>query len=555
MVIKVWQLAAALVLLITGLPGAVYLTAHGHGAILACSVIASTTIWLGLDARKRDWSESRSRWRARSTATWVIGSLLLWVVVFPIYLAQRARVPLKDDSDEISPPAHEASMPPEISTTSTPEPGVSPGSTTAFWLAAVCAGGMALGAIGPWARGPLGTTVSGFDGANDGWILIGAAAIAGLCLWLHRRSAGRGSLTLMLLAGVIGVGVTLYDRQSVSTATRGSFDVVEVGWGVNLCLVASVGLVICVLALLARTGSRRRATSDTLEAGPRTVGQMTDQGQRPAGDRLVPPASVSAATTSEARNPRMAEKYEPEQHLPPITEQATIQYAQERPVISGGATVELERLATPAVYASGALDEEECHVAKARLLESSAISTVTTPEAPVRGVEPPGVISTLPVLMQARDGQPEFMNAQELASHLGVSERSVRRWIERGELPAEKPGRTYVIRREDGERMRSGAFGYQIAENPSQLENVAAREDGERSLLGAFESQVANDPLQLEGAAAHDRELAELRGRYKELHERLKRVERELDVERRRAIRLELERELGGNQKAAPRAA
>lgn len=361
MVIKVWQLAAALVLLIAGAPGAIYLVGHGHGVALFGFVVVTATIWLGFDARKRDWSESRSRWGARNTTTWVIASLLLWIVVFPIYLAQRGRIPLKDDIDDISPLPREVSVPPEISPYSTTEPGVAPGLRTAFWPAAVCAGGMALGAAGPWARGPLGTTVSGLDGPSDGWVLLGAAAISGLCLCLHHMSARRGSLPLLLLVGLAGAGATLYDWQSLSSATGDSSDVVQVGWGLHLGLVSSVGLVIFALALFfARTGSRRTATSDTVEAWPQAI--------------LVPPASVRVATPSEAAS----QIHEPEQSLPPVTQKAPIQ----RPVVYGGMTADLERLA--ALYASGALDDEEFRAAKARLLQAPAIATAATREALIR---------------------------------------------------------------------------------------------------------------------------------------------------------------------------
>lgn len=109
---------------------------------------------------------------------------------------------------------------------------------------------------------------------------------------------------------------------------------------------------------------------------------------------------------------------------------------------------------------------------------------------------------------------PEYMNAQQLASHLGVAERTVRRWIERRELPAERRGRKFAIRPEDGERVRLGRFGARIAD--------------ERATLA-------------DSAAAKDAELAELRGRYLELQDRVARIEEELEAERRRAIRLELE--------------
>jgi excisionase family DNA binding protein len=120
------------------------------------------------------------------------------------------------------------------------------------------------------------------------------------------------------------------------------------------------------------------------------------------------------------------------------------------------------------------------------------------------------------------------MNAQALATYLGVTERTVRRWIERGELPAEKRGRSFAIRREDGERMRLGAFGTRVADDRSHVEGVAAE---------------------------RDRQLAELQGRYNELQERATRLEQELNLERRRSIRLEMELEIATGQTPARSAA
>lgn len=45
------------------------------------------------------------------------------------------------------------------------------------------------------------------------------------------------------------------------------------------------------------------------------------------------------------------------------------------------------------------------------------------------------------------------LNAQEVAEHLGVAERTVRRWIAAGTLPARKAGRSFEIRIEDVERV------------------------------------------------------------------------------------------------------
>jgi hypothetical protein len=55
-------------------------------------LIVGTTIWIGVDASQRDWRENRfcnTAWK------WVVGSLLLWIVIFPVYLVQRGRAPQK----------------------------------------------------------------------------------------------------------------------------------------------------------------------------------------------------------------------------------------------------------------------------------------------------------------------------------------------------------------------------------------------------------------------------------------------------------------------------
>jgi hypothetical protein len=59
---------------------------------LVLLVVLGTTIWVGVDASSKDFSRSSF---ARSTVVWVIGCLALWILVFPIYLVQRGKVPSK----------------------------------------------------------------------------------------------------------------------------------------------------------------------------------------------------------------------------------------------------------------------------------------------------------------------------------------------------------------------------------------------------------------------------------------------------------------------------
>lgn len=55
-------------------------------------VVIGTTIWVGVDASRRDWG------KGSGTATWVLGCVLLWIVVFPWYLAKRGNAPLKEQA-------------------------------------------------------------------------------------------------------------------------------------------------------------------------------------------------------------------------------------------------------------------------------------------------------------------------------------------------------------------------------------------------------------------------------------------------------------------------
>jgi hypothetical protein len=49
-------------------------------------------IWIGVDASKRDFSDSRF---ASKTWQWVVGAIFLWIVVVPVYLWKRGSAPLR----------------------------------------------------------------------------------------------------------------------------------------------------------------------------------------------------------------------------------------------------------------------------------------------------------------------------------------------------------------------------------------------------------------------------------------------------------------------------
>lgn len=58
----------------------------------AALVILASTLWVAYDSGRYDWKQTgfaKARWQ------WIVGTLLAWIVMFPIYLFQRSRAPLK----------------------------------------------------------------------------------------------------------------------------------------------------------------------------------------------------------------------------------------------------------------------------------------------------------------------------------------------------------------------------------------------------------------------------------------------------------------------------
>ncbi|HEY7795235.1 MAG TPA: hypothetical protein VIA10_14615 [Gaiellaceae bacterium] len=70
--------------------------AGGSAALFVLALYAlhfGSIVWIGLDARKRDFSSSRF---ASKTWQWVVGAIFLWIIVFPVYLFKRGTAPLKN---------------------------------------------------------------------------------------------------------------------------------------------------------------------------------------------------------------------------------------------------------------------------------------------------------------------------------------------------------------------------------------------------------------------------------------------------------------------------
>ena len=123
------------------------------------------------------------------------------------------------------------------------------GRPPAFWCAIAAACLMILGGLGPWATALRLVDVSGTEG--DGWIVIGAAVVAGGVLFASPRDAGP---VVGLLAGIGGAIVAVVDLNDVNSHGR----LIQPGWGVYMALLSSATLFIASLVLLLQ---RRRQTA------------------------------------------------------------------------------------------------------------------------------------------------------------------------------------------------------------------------------------------------------------------------------------------------------
>ena len=124
---------------------------------------------------------------------------------------------------------------------------------------------MVVGSFGPWAKVP-GSTVSGLDGSNDGWFVVAIAVVAcAVFLWKRRKTqAGFAAI----VGGVLGASVAMYDRSHLKDAVSEGGELgelVQVGWGLNLAMVASISLAIAGAVWIVKFEEERSSASQTVE--------------------------------------------------------------------------------------------------------------------------------------------------------------------------------------------------------------------------------------------------------------------------------------------------
>jgi len=123
-----------------------------------------------------------------------------------------------------------------------------------FWWTAVSAVLMVVGGFGPWAKA-LGVSISGTDG-GDGWFLIIGGLLAGGLLFVQVARAGaRWPMILALLLGALGALVAVVDLNDINNlGADDAFlaDVVDTGWALYVSLIASLSLILASIATLVR---------------------------------------------------------------------------------------------------------------------------------------------------------------------------------------------------------------------------------------------------------------------------------------------------------------
>jgi len=63
-------------------------------------VVVGSAVWVGFDGQSRDFSNHSF---SKTAGGWVLGTILLWIVVFPMYVVARDKVPLRSAAPVIPP--------------------------------------------------------------------------------------------------------------------------------------------------------------------------------------------------------------------------------------------------------------------------------------------------------------------------------------------------------------------------------------------------------------------------------------------------------------------
>jgi hypothetical protein len=152
------------------------------------------------------------------------------------------------------------------------------------------AAAMVIGAFGPWMK-LFRTSSRGIDGLNDGWLVV-IAAVAGGAAFLWKRDPASAGVALG--CGCFGGAVAIYDRWLLGDTAEGTDGLIQVGWGVNLAVIASISLAAAGLGwILTSEGADTPAASS---AGAAPVASATAVFAPDLKSTTSPPLAAPNAT-------------------------------------------------------------------------------------------------------------------------------------------------------------------------------------------------------------------------------------------------------------------
>ena len=119
---------------------------------------------------------------------------------------------------------------------------------------------MVVGAFGPWLK-LFGNAVRGTAVGNDGWIVVALAVLAGAAfLWMRRSQL---AAIPAIAGGALGAYTAIENRRILDDVEDAEF--FQIGWGLNLAILASISLAISGLVWVMTFKDRTREPLQAVE--------------------------------------------------------------------------------------------------------------------------------------------------------------------------------------------------------------------------------------------------------------------------------------------------
>lgn len=124
---------------------------------------------------------------------------------------------------------------------------------------------LAVGATGPWIENDITGTLSGTSDGRDGVLLMVVVAMLGVTLVFRAVKAHLAQVILVGLFSLVSLGTSIADIIDVNTKSTEMLEL-TVGWGLWLCLGASVVLCLATIGLAMTTKSEPKPAEFDVQA-------------------------------------------------------------------------------------------------------------------------------------------------------------------------------------------------------------------------------------------------------------------------------------------------